>query len=88
MTKAHSQWLSKSRSIPYWATGVFSSTVTDWSDVRTGHFFSFRFLLINATQLNTQLFLRMNPSEFMNELCFRTRGGPKGDHHLEQFVCY
>jgi hypothetical protein len=26
---AHSQWLSKTRSIPYWTTSVFSSTVTD-----------------------------------------------------------
>jgi hypothetical protein len=26
---AHNQWLSKTRSIPYWTTGVFSSTVTD-----------------------------------------------------------
>jgi hypothetical protein len=26
---AHNQWLSVSRSIPYWATSVFSSTVTN-----------------------------------------------------------
>jgi hypothetical protein len=26
---AHNQWLSKTRSIPYWTTTVFSSTVTD-----------------------------------------------------------
>jgi hypothetical protein len=26
---AHNQWLSKTRSIPYWTTSVFSSTVTD-----------------------------------------------------------
>jgi hypothetical protein len=26
---AHNQWLPKTRSIPYWATSVFSSTVTD-----------------------------------------------------------
>jgi hypothetical protein len=26
---AHNQWLSETRSIPYWTTSVFSSTVTD-----------------------------------------------------------
>jgi hypothetical protein len=26
---AHSQWLPKTRSIAYWTTNVFSSTVTD-----------------------------------------------------------
>jgi hypothetical protein len=26
---AHNQWLLKTRSIPYWTTSVFSSTVTD-----------------------------------------------------------
>jgi hypothetical protein len=25
---AHSRWLSKTRSIPYWTTNIFSSTVT------------------------------------------------------------
>jgi hypothetical protein len=29
ITIAHNQWLSKTRSIPYWTTSVFSSTVTD-----------------------------------------------------------
>jgi hypothetical protein len=29
VTTAHNQWLSKTRSIPYWTTSVFSSTVTN-----------------------------------------------------------
>jgi hypothetical protein len=29
ITTGHSQWLSTTRSIPYWTTSVFSSTVTD-----------------------------------------------------------
>jgi hypothetical protein len=29
MIIAHSQWLSKIRSIPYWTTSVYTSTVTD-----------------------------------------------------------
>jgi hypothetical protein len=29
ITTAHNQWLPKTRSIPYWTTSVFSSTVTD-----------------------------------------------------------
>jgi hypothetical protein len=53
---AHNQWLPKTRSIPYWTTSVFSSTVTDTgSDLRIGHFFSFRCPLVNTPQLNTQL---------------------------------
>jgi hypothetical protein len=39
---AHHQWLSKTRSIPYWTMSVFSS-YSDWlgSDLRIGRFFSF-----------------------------------------------
>jgi hypothetical protein len=29
ITTAHNQWLSKTRSIPYWTTSVFSSTLAD-----------------------------------------------------------
>jgi hypothetical protein len=28
-TAAHNQWLLTTRSIPYWTTNIFSSTVTD-----------------------------------------------------------
>jgi hypothetical protein len=53
---AHNQWLSKTRSIPYWTTSAFSS-YCDWlgSDLRVGHFFSFRCPLANTPQLNTTL---------------------------------
>jgi hypothetical protein len=40
-----------------------SSLLRDWlgSDLRVGHFFSFRCPLVSTPQLNTQLLLRMNP---------------------------
>jgi hypothetical protein len=55
IVKSHNQWLSTTCSIPCWTTSVFSST--DWldSDLRIGHFFSFRCPLVNTPQLNTQL---------------------------------
>jgi hypothetical protein len=58
------------------------------SDLRVGHFFSFRRPLINTPQLNTQLlnFLTNETLEFMNELSFITLGGPNGDNHTERFV--
>jgi hypothetical protein len=50
------QWLSKTRSIPYWTTNVFSSAVTDLGPhLRIGHFFSLRCPLVNTSQLNTPL---------------------------------
>jgi hypothetical protein len=54
--RAHNQELPKSRSIPYWTTSAFSSHC-DWlgSDLRIGHFFSFRCGLVNTPQLNTEL---------------------------------
>jgi hypothetical protein len=29
ITAAHNQWLPRTRSVPYWTTSVFTSTVTD-----------------------------------------------------------
>jgi hypothetical protein len=54
-TTAHNQWLSTTPSILYWTTGVF--LLRDWlgSDLRIGHFFSFRCSLVNTPWLNTQL---------------------------------
>jgi hypothetical protein len=54
---AHKRWLSKTGSIPYWTTSVFSSTVTDWlgSDLRISYFFIFRCPLVNTPQLYTEL---------------------------------
>jgi hypothetical protein len=50
----HNQWLSKTRSIPYWTTSVFRC---DWlcSDLRIDHFLNFRCPLVNTPQPNTQL---------------------------------
>jgi hypothetical protein len=47
------RWLPKTRSIPSCTTSVF---YWDWlgSDLRVGHFFSFRCPLVNTPQLNTQ----------------------------------
>jgi hypothetical protein len=73
---AHNQWLPKTRSIPYWTTSVFCSTVTWLSSVLgIGHFFSFRCPLVNTPQLNTQLSdeSRMpNYSSLSNELSWWT----------------
>jgi hypothetical protein len=48
--------LTKTHCIPSWTMRVFSSTVT-WfgSDLRVGHFFTFRCPLVSTPQLNTQL---------------------------------
>jgi hypothetical protein len=37
---AHNQWLSKTRSIPYWTTSVFSSTVTNADESLLTHWTS------------------------------------------------
>jgi hypothetical protein len=69
------------------------------SDLRIGHFFSFRCPLVSTPRLNTQLLSSLtmeslnsltNQSihEFTRELSFITRGEPTRDHHLEQFACY
>jgi hypothetical protein len=43
----HKQWLSKTRSIPYWSTSVFSSTVTNDERKISAH------SLKNADRLNS-----------------------------------
>jgi hypothetical protein len=52
---AHNQWLRKSRSILLHCDGLLFHC--DWlgSDLRVGHFFSFRCPLANTPQLNIQL---------------------------------
>jgi hypothetical protein len=67
----------------------------DWigSDLRIGHFFSFRCPLVNTPQLNTQLVISLlwmtwttNILRLLNELSFITRGEQTRDHHNQQFV--
>jgi hypothetical protein len=70
-----------------------SSLLRDWlgSDLRIGHFFSFRYLLVNTPQLNTEWLNSLtiqSVNEFMDELSLITRGEPKRDHHLQEFVYY
>jgi hypothetical protein len=52
---AQNRWLPKTRSIPYWTTSVFVQYFfyCDWfgSDLRIGHFFTFRCPLVNTPQL-------------------------------------
>jgi hypothetical protein len=41
ITTVHNQWLSMTRSIPYWTTGVFSSTVTNDERILLAHTLNF-----------------------------------------------
>jgi hypothetical protein len=68
----------------------------DWlgSDLRDGHFFSFRCSLVNIPQLNTQLLNCLLNSftneslEFTNELPFVSSGGENSGQHTHLFVFY
>jgi hypothetical protein len=71
---AHNQWLSKTRSIPCWTTGVCSSTVINDERRITAH-------TLNCLErrLSDELFLRMNYDSFI------TSRRPVG-HHIEQLI--
>jgi hypothetical protein len=85
---AHNQWLSTTRSAPYWTTSVFSPAWVTW----------FRFTnplhlpLVSTPQLNTQplnclLNSLMNESlEITNVLFFITSREPHRSHHNGDFV--
>jgi hypothetical protein len=74
---AHNQWLSTTRSIPYWTTSVFSSTVTnderripsDWAEWRM------------TTHLWTNSF-----QSVLTCPSFITSGEPNRDHHVKELV--
>jgi hypothetical protein len=90
---AHSQWLSKTRSLPYWTTSVFSSPVSDlvliYESV-TSSASVVRWLTLHSWTLSYWALLRRNhwnPLR-MIPLSFITRGERTRDHHLEQFVCF
>jgi hypothetical protein len=63
ITTAHSQWLYKTRSIPYWTTSVFPSTVTDlvliYGSV-TSSASVVRWLALHSCTLNFWIFLLLN----------------------------
>jgi hypothetical protein len=89
---SHSQWLSQTRSIPYWTTNVFSSVVTDLvliyesvtSSASVVCWLTLHSWTVNSlNSVTTESF-----NSLTNALSFVTRGEPKRDHHLEQFVCY
>jgi hypothetical protein len=96
---AHNQWLSKTCSVPYWTTSVFSSTVTDlvliYESVTSSasvvrwlilHRWTLKWTIEPISELSYDWTKRFH--ELTNELSFITRGEPKRDHHLEMFVCY
>jgi hypothetical protein len=91
---AHNQWLSKTRSIPYRTTSVFSSTVTDLVPIYESVTSSassasvIRWLALHNWTLNFWILLRLK--ELTNVLSFTsiTRGEQKTAHYLQQFVCY
>jgi hypothetical protein len=85
---ALNQWLSMTRSIPYWTTSVFSSAVTDLDLIYESVTSSASVVLWLTLHSWTLEFLRIHPTEFTNELSFITRGEPKRGHHLELFLCY
>jgi hypothetical protein len=65
ITTVHNQWLLKTRSIPYWTTSVFSSTVTDlvliYESV-TSSASIVRWITLHSWTLNFWIFLRLNRS--------------------------
>jgi hypothetical protein len=68
---AHTQWLSKTSSIPYWTTSVFSSTVMndEW-------------LFTHWIPAECRIKKSM---EFKKQLHFVTAGGPNRDYRLHGF---
>jgi hypothetical protein len=96
---AHNQWLPKTRSIPYWTTNVFTSSVTDlvliYESV-TSSASVVPWLTLHNWTLNCltnaewricqecrMIDSRMNSPE-LNKL----PGEPNVDHYLQQFVYY
>jgi hypothetical protein len=85
--------MTKTRSIPYWTTKVFSSAVTDlvliyesvtYDSLRTNDEWRMKTdLRLSSPELSYGCL-----NDFTNELSFITRGEPKRDHHLKQFICY
>jgi hypothetical protein len=98
---AHNQWLSNTRSIPYWTTSVFSSAVTDlvliYESLTSG-------LRMNSEWRITYEWLRSSFSfllrllmydwtpellwAFSRVLPLHLREGPNTDHHLQQLLYY
>jgi hypothetical protein len=82
------------RLAPFLAGLRVSYLPRDWlvSDLRIGHFFSFRCPLVNTPQLIAELLncllnsLTNESLEFTNEVSFVTTGGPNSRHHTEQFA--
>jgi hypothetical protein len=73
---AQNQWLSKTCSIPYWTTSVFSSTVTDLVPI------------YESVTSSTATALRMTRTELKNELFFITSVEPNKSHYALQFLYY
>jgi hypothetical protein len=93
---AHNQWLSTTRSIPYWTTSVFSSTVTndEWRilahtlNCLEGHL-SDEWLtihsLISITPISLLLYSTLLLLEVTNQLFLQLLGGPHRRHRLEGY---
>jgi hypothetical protein len=73
---AHSQWVPKTRSIPYWTTNAFSSTVTNDIDHKLNN--SLKDVCLTNFCLNSPSVLTCPP--------FITLWGPNSDHHFQQYT--
>jgi hypothetical protein len=77
----HNQWLSTTRSIPYWTTGVFSSAVTNDERRIIAHTLN----SLNSYWTPNKEFLTNESLEFTNELPFITARESNRDHRLQGF---
>jgi hypothetical protein len=93
---AHTQWLPKTRSIPYWTTSVFSSTVTWFWFMNQS---LIQLPLSAVPQLNTWLLLLLNHwtplwmhlahgSRFTVHSLTELPGEPNREHYVFQFLYY
>jgi hypothetical protein len=75
--KTHDQWLSKTRSIPYWTTNVFSPIVTNlvliYEEVTSAS-------AVRSLTLHSGTLLRMTNAE-RRLTCKWTRGETNRDHY-------
>jgi hypothetical protein len=91
ITTAHNQWLSKPRSITYWTTSVFSSTVTDLVLIYesiTSSASVVRLLALHSWTLKFWILLRLNHWTLLNgtELSYDGSLANESESESESYV--